>query len=66
MTPAPLPCLSLGDELTGEARDAVGLNHARTWHRCLDSEQPLGPFVCPCKGCGPDCPSYHPDLESLE
>lgn len=30
----------------------------REWHECKHPEQPLGPLVCRCKGCGPTCPGY--------
>ena len=32
----------------------------REWHECTHPEQPLGPLVCRCKGCGPTCPGYPP------
>jgi len=54
----PAPCVHQGDDLTGPERQAAGLGHARRWLHCLNPEQPLGPHVCSCKGCGPTCRGY--------
>lgn len=64
----PLPCLFLGDELSGRQRAEAGLDHSRRWAPCEHPDRPLGPYVCPCAGCGPTCPSYLPDpqLEPIE
>ena len=59
----PDECPHLGAELTGPERQAVGLSHAKRWALCTHPDQPLGPYVCPCAGCGPRCkghPSYRP------
>ncbi len=56
-----LPCQFVGDELSGPEREAAGLGHNRKWRHCLNPDQPLGPHVCPCKGCGRNCYGYQPD-----
>jgi hypothetical protein len=61
-TPPPA-CVYLGDELTGPEREAAGLDHVRKWSLCLHPQQPLGPNVCGCKGCGPSCRSFTPDRQ---
>lgn len=30
----------------------------RVYYECNEPSQPLGPMVCPCKGCGPKCHGY--------
>jgi hypothetical protein len=54
------PCVHRGEELTGQEREALGLDHRRRWTLCLHDEQPLGAAVCSCKGCGANCPGYAP------
>ena len=54
----PLPCVHVGEELTGAARDLRKLGHARKWVYCGHPDQPLGEAVCGCRGCGPRCPGY--------
>lgn len=51
-------CRFVGDDLTGPERQAAGLEHSRRWLHCLHPDAPLGPHVCPCRGCGPKCPGY--------
>ena len=57
--PIPLPCIRLGKELTGFERQAAGLDHQRLWRHCDHPERPLGPHVCGCQGCGPNCRGYN-------
>lgn len=63
---APVLCILRGDVLTGQERNAANLDHRREWFRCGHPKQPLGPFVCGCKGCGPTCPGYSVALAHLE
>lgn len=56
-----LPCVRVGDLLTGHERELLGLDHRKEWMRCDHPDQPLGAAVCRCKGCGPKCPGYQPD-----
>jgi len=55
---AVLPCLHLGEPLTGLERERAGVDHSRLWTGCLHPALPLGPAVCGCRGCGPRCPGY--------
>ena len=62
----PDECPHLGAELTGPERQAVGLPHTKRWALCTHPTQPLGPYVCPCAGCGKRCtghPAYRPPAE---
>ena len=59
--PAPV-CLYFGPALTGADRNAAKLDHARDWHWCEHPGKPLGAAVCPCQGCGVNCPGYRPDV----
>lgn len=52
--PAPLPCVHLGDRLTGQEREALRLDHRRDWRACGAGYG----AVCRCTGCGPKCPDY--------
>ena len=61
-----LPCVHLGDELSGAEREAHGLNHAKKWSRCENPSKPLGEFVCPCKGCGRWCRGYMEDTTDMK
>lgn len=36
----------------------------RSWFLCEHPDQPLGPIVCPCNGCGPNCPGYKPEEDA--
>lgn len=57
-SPPPPPCGRLGrDALAGEAA-AAGLDPVRRWSLCTHPQQPLGPLVCGCRGCGRSCPGY--------
>jgi hypothetical protein len=63
-----VPCVHVGDDLTGPERQARGLDHARRWTRCEHPAQPLGEVVCGCRGCGPTCRGYQaetPDAADL-
>jgi hypothetical protein len=53
-----LPCVHLGGELTGAERNAAGLSHTKRWATCGHAAKPLGEYVCPCSGCGPNCAGY--------
>jgi hypothetical protein len=55
---AALPCIYEGTDVPGTERNAAGLDHRRKWIKCLHPEQPLGPNVCKCQGCGPKCSGY--------
>lgn len=44
-------CTYLGDRVR-----VAGSN--RDWRTCGHPDQPLGPTVCRCKGCGPRCAGY--------
>lgn len=63
-TKVSLPCIYAGDELTGYERDAAGLQHGKRWLHCEHPLPPLGPVVCPCKGCGPSCPGFRSEESS--
>lgn len=52
----PHPCYHLGDALPPKPGDPL-----RRWSLCDHPARPLGPEVCPCRGCGPACPGYRPD-----
>jgi hypothetical protein len=52
------PCVHRGEELTGQERESLGLDHRRRWTMCLHEDKPLGDAVCGCKGCGPRCKGY--------
>lgn len=54
----PRDCPNLGRELTGPERTAARLDHGRRWALCLHPDRPLGPHVCPCRGCNPTCRGY--------
>ena len=58
--PGPSPdCDHRGDDLTGAEREARGLSHAGRWALCMaPGYEREGEAVCPCTGCGPDCPRY--------
>jgi hypothetical protein len=56
--PPARPCRHRGRELTGHERESRGLDHVRLWLYCDHAEQPLGPVVCGCLGCGPGCSGY--------
>lgn len=57
-----LPCVYVGETLTMNEVEAVGLNRRRSWHRCEAGKtaNKLGvPGVaCSCEGCGPKCEGY--------
>jgi len=48
-------CEHLGDEISGNERERLGLSHLQRWSTCNHPSQPLGSVVCPCKGCGIHC-----------
>ncbi|VTT98948.1 unnamed protein product [Gemmataceae bacterium] len=51
---AALPCVHLGAAVRGDAApDTI-----RDFRNCGHPEQPLGPVVCSCRGCGTSCPGY--------
>lgn len=54
----PQPCEHEGRELTGLERTGLNLDHRRKWIECEHPDKPLGPNVCHCRGCGPNCPGY--------
>lgn len=58
--PPPPECGLLGDELTKEQRVSLGIaeTDVRRWSCCDHPKKPLGPIVCPCRGCGPSCGGY--------
>lgn len=49
------PCRFRGDETEPPAGVKRSL---RVYVECLHAEQPLGPSVCSCAGCGPKCSGY--------
>lgn len=54
-----LPCVYKSEDsaLSREVRQA-GLNPVRVWYKCSHPDQPLGPLVCTCRGCGSRCRGY--------
>jgi len=52
------PCRHRGEELTAARAIELGLEPRRLWAECGHPERPLGPYVCPCAGCGPGCRGY--------
>lgn len=44
--------------LLGFEKRRLGLDVRKDWRRCGHPQQPLGEYVCPCKGCGPGCSGY--------
>lgn len=55
---SPWSCKFAGDQLTSEECMTRGLTPLKTWLLCEHPEKPLGIFVCPCIGCGPNCRGY--------
>lgn len=51
-----LPCLHLGRPLPPRPDDP-----RKRWSLCDHPQRPLGPDVCSCRGCGPNCRGYEPD-----
>lgn len=51
------PC-ELRDDLPRFVVAKLGLPVLRDWARCTHPDLPLGDYVCPCAGCGSDCPGY--------
>lgn len=54
----PEPCIHRGRIVPGLERERYSLDLRREWYYCEHLEQPLGPHVCGCKGCGPLCRGY--------
>ena len=53
-----IPCKNLGDEITGNERQRLGLTHLKIWREC---DMGYGP-QCACNSsCGPSCNDYLPD-----
>lgn len=60
------PCRFVGHEIPGAQRAELGLAHNKRWSLCLHPEKPLGAqYVCPCNGCGPNCPGYSPEEKPM-
>lgn len=60
----PPPCRFRGESLTGHERHALDLSSV-DWAPCHHPAKPLGPYVCPCKGCRPGCPGYTAPVPDL-
>ncbi len=51
-----LPCIHLGDAISGQERERLGLAHGRDWRQC--ESRPSYGVVCRCLTCGPNCKGY--------
>lgn len=51
-------CVFRGRAPTADERERHRLGPGKKWALCTLPSLPLGPFVCPCAGCGPKCPGY--------
>jgi hypothetical protein len=52
------PCKYLGEPLPLLQIRKLGLDALKGWTGCDHPAEPLGPVVCPCNRCGPNCPGY--------
>jgi predicted GH43/DUF377 family glycosyl hydrolase len=61
ITTSALPCrFRSEDPVPAAVAYQSGLSPLRQWYECGHPEKPLGPLVCPCQGCGPQCRGYSP------